>query len=439
LTKNGGLTRQTMLWAIFMDIALIANGLTNRGEHNYRLIQEVCPIFARRGMKCHVYASRSLDPAIVAEKIAIPHFKHSFYDSIAPRLPDYFANALARWWGGSKRILSYPAEFLTWKVLNQSFRRDLEALPPSCCAAGRLVVITAICQNQLSGLVDFMRARPRDALPCVICQLMFTPSWTPWEGPAQFGEAYYRGAFRKAESFIGHQLFFTAENSAIAEFYREQYGIETKILPVPLAIPRASPVAGKTVRLGFFGYSKASKGFHLLPEAASICQKAGLDVEFRIQVQHSHWERATEQAERKLRRMPNVHLIEGTLASEDYIAEANKIDVVLLPYDPVRFGMRGSGIFTESVSAGRPIIASDGTFAAESIRNGEAQGEIFAPYGARELVNAIRRIIPQISQLRARAEKQAEAFARKHSGEAYVDVLLAIASSACRSKAQGDC
>ena len=413
-----------------MDIVLIANGLTSRGEHSYRLIEEVRAALARRVIGCHVYAARSLDPAIVEEKIAIPHFKYSLYDSIGPRVPDSLAGVLERWWKDAKRVLSYPPEFLTWKVLNRSFCHDLEALPPDHRRADQLLVITAICQNQLAGVIDFMRARPLESLPHVVCQLMFLPNWTPWERPAQFGDAYYREAFQRAAPLIGRKLFFTTENESIAKIYRKRYGIEAKILPVPLAVARSDNHAGRTIRLGFFGYSKVSKGFHLLPEAASICQNAGLDVEFHIQVHHSQWERATVSAERKLRNLSNVRLIEGELRSADYIAETNKADVVLLPYDPILFGTRGSGIFTEAVSAGRPIIASDGTFAAESIRIGEAQGEIFAPYSVDELANAIARILPRISTIRARAEAQAATFASRHSGEAYADVLLSLTQSA---------
>ena len=411
----------------FIDIVLIANGLTNRGEHSYRLIQEVRGAFARRAIGCHVYAARSLDPEIIEEKIAIPHFKYSLYDSVGPRLPDVLASALGN---VGTRVLSYPAEFLTWKILNRSFRLDLEALPPNRRTADHLLVITAICQNQLFGVIDFMRTRPQGSLPYVVCQLMFLPNWTPWERPAQFGDAYYRKAFQGAFPFIGRKLFFTAENESIAKIYRDRYGIEAKILPVPFAVscsPRNN--TGKTICLGFFGYSKVSKGFHLLPEAASICRNAGLNVEFHIQVQHSQWEAATTQAERKLRGMSNVHLIEGVLRSEDYAAEIDKADVVLLPYDPIFFGARGSAVFTEAVSAGRPIIASDGTFAAESVRTGEAQGEIFAPYSAQGLANAIARILPRLSEVQARAKTQAEIFGSKHTGEAYVEVLLSLMRS----------
>lgn len=412
-----------------MDMVLVANGLTNRGEHSYRLIQEVRGALARRTIGCHVYAARALDPDVVAEKIAVPHFKYTLYDSVGPRVSDVLTRKLA-WWSGGQRLLSYPAELLTWKTLNRSFRQDLEALPREIRTADHLIVITAICQNQISGVVDFMRARPQESLPTVVCQLMFPPNWTPWERPARYSDAYYRKALHKAQPLIGHKLFFTTENEAIAKIYRAQYGLETTILPVPFAGARSPHRAGKTIRLGFFGYSKTAKGFHLLPEAAAMCRDAGLDVEFCIQVQHSQWEQATIQAERRLRAMPNVSLIEGSLHSHDYIAETDKADVVLLPYDPLLFGMRGSGIFTESVAAARPIIASDGTFAAESIRKGEAQGEIFAPYSADELAHAVARILPRLSQMQARAEAQAEAFARKHSGDAYVDELLSLLRSA---------
>lgn len=412
-----------------MNVVLIANGLTNRGEHSYRLIQEVRRTLVRRGIECDVYAARSLDPALVAEKIAVPHFRYSLYDSIGPRVPEAVASMLERRLPAGSRLLNYPPEFLTWKILNRSFRRDLETLPPDRRAPDQLLVITAICQNQLSGVIDFMRSRPLKSLPHVVCQLMFLPNWTPWEGSAQLGDTYYRQAFQRASRLIGRKLFFTTENHSIAKIYRENYGIDAKILPVPLAISRFAGAVGEKTRLGFFGYSKSSKGFHLLPDAADICRNVGLDVEFHIQIQHSHWERAAVQAERRLRSMPNVHLIEGVLPSDDYIAETNKVDAVLLPYDPIRFGMRGSGVFTESVSAGRPIVASEGTFAADSIRIGEAQGEIFAPYNAQELANAIARILPRLPQIRTRAAAHADIFASTHSGEAYVDALLSLVRS----------
>jgi glycosyltransferase involved in cell wall biosynthesis len=412
-----------------MEFILIANGLTHRGEHSYRLIHEVIDALDRRGIKSQVYAARSLDSEIIAEGIAVPHFKHSLYDNVG-RIAGLVVQNVKHWARGGRGFVSCPDEFLTWRSLNRSFRRDLNALPADICTRDHLFVITAICQNQIAGLVEFMRGRPRGSLPNVVCQLMFPPNWTPWEGVAKHADVYYREALQRGAPLIGDNLFFTTENESVAQIYRERFGIETKILPVPFARVRPAPRTGKTVRLGFFGYSKGEKGFHLLPEAADLCRHAGLNVEFDIQIQHSQWENTTVAAERKLRAMPNVCVIEGTLSTDDYIAATDKADIILLPYDPILFGMRGSGLFTESVAAGRPIIASSGTFAAESIARGEAQGEIFAPHDAQQLFAAIVRILPRIPEIGARATAQAKSFARRHDGDAYVDALLDLLNGA---------
>lgn len=407
-----------------MHVVLIASGMANRGEHSYRLIQEVRAALVRRGIKVSGFASKSLDPAIVEEGIAVPHFEYSFYDSVGPLLPDPWVQSLQKVWSGAEGVLNFPAEFLTWKVLNRSFRHDLEALPPELCTPDDLLVVTATSQNQIDGVVGFMRGRAPESLPKIICQLMFPPSWTVWGRTARQSEGYYRRAFRKAAPFIGTKLFFTTENAAIAKIYRERFGLETTILPIPFAVMQQSRQPNKTIRLGFFGYSKSAKGFHLLPDVATLCRNAGADVEFLIQIQHSGWEPSTVEAEHKLRALPNVRLIEGVLDSEDYIKQTNAADVVLLPYHPDLFGMGGSGIFTESVAAGRPIVASQGTFAAECIAKDEAQGEVFAPYTASAFADAILRLLPRIPECRTRAAAKAEAFARLHTGEAYVDALF---------------
>ncbi|MGO9006815.1 MAG: glycosyltransferase [Beijerinckiaceae bacterium] len=416
-----------------MEVILIANGLTGLGEHSYRLVHEVSAALSRRNLRHRVYAAQSLEASIADDKLIRPHFKRSLYDWVGLVFPELQSPTLKAFWAADKLTRLAHTEFFNWKYLNRCFWRDLEALPNDVCVAKNLLVVTAISQNQISGLVDFLLARPPHLQPRVVCQLMFAPNWTPWGRPSRFGDVYYREAFNRAAPLIGRKLFFTTENEAIAEFYRENYGIEAEILPVPFGVAQRPHNAEKTIRLGFFGYSKSDKGFHLLPETAAICRDQGLDVEFIVQVQHSYWERTTIKAVRALRTISNVSLIEGTLSSEAYIAETNKADVVLLPYDPVLFGMRGSGIFTESVAAGRPIIASEGTFAAESIRKGEAQGEVFAPYSAEACAAAIARLLPRISECNARAAAQAEAFARRHSGETYTDVLLKLMASSAGS------
>ncbi len=417
------------------EILVLDNGLRGRGEHSYQLLLEVCNALSRREIAHRVFGTRRMDPALIADIGAIPHFHGSLYQGKFPPLREWIARlpALLQDFGGG----SVFSEERTWRVLNASYRRDLSQLPGEVWNRENLVLIPAISQNQIDGLIRHLQSLPADRLPKVVCHLMFTPSWTPWGRNGRLGEAYYREAFRLAAGLIGTSLFFTTENDALAEVYRKEFNINTTILPIPLHMLQPARAEAGKVRLGFFGYSKTEKGFHLLPEAIEICRAKHLPVEFIVQIQHSNWERETIATERQLRRMPDVTLIEGTMSNADYAEKTNAVDVTLLPYDPERFGPRGSGIFTEAVAAGRPIIAARGIYAATSIERGEAEGEIFSPYDGVALAATIERLLPHLAECRARAAERADKFARRHSGDTYADVLLGFLKPAKSAAAVG--
>ena len=181
---------------------------------------------------------------------------------------------------------------------------------------------------------------------------------------------------------------------------QQDFGIAAKILPVPFdAAPRKENPDG-TLRLGFFGYSKSDKGFHLLPKAIELCQRQGLNAEFIIQIQHSGWEQPVIEADRALRALKNVRIVEGVLSSAEYAAWTSQIDVMLLPYDPIAFGgARGSGIFTESVAAGRPIIASKGTFAGASVEKRRSGGRSLRALHQRGIGRRHRPAYPKASSV----------------------------------------
>lgn len=200
-----------------MEVILIANGLTGLGEHSHRLVREVSRALSSRNVRHQAYAAKSLDPSVADEKLARPHFKRSLYDQVGLVFPKLQSRTFRALWDADKLTRFAHTEFLTWKILNHSFRRDLEALPNDACTAENLVVITAISQNQLSGLVDFLLARPPDLQPRVVCQLMFTPTWTPWGRPAHFGDAYYRMAFNRAGPLIGRKLFSRPKTKRLRE------------------------------------------------------------------------------------------------------------------------------------------------------------------------------------------------------------------------------
>jgi glycosyltransferase involved in cell wall biosynthesis len=411
-----------------MEIVFLDSGLIGKGEHSYNLAAKLAEALSRRNLRYRMFGYHALDQSIVAELGAIPHFRRSLYDGVDHSLGQRGLRSVAAILWGTEAYGPIRSERKTWTALNETFERDLGKLPRDIWNSGNLVIVPAVSQNQIMGLIRFLRRQPQERLPRVVCQLMFSPNWTPWGQVSLYGEQFYRDAFALAAPLIDLALFFTTENEAMAALYRDGFGIETNILPIPFDGSPPKETRGATVRLGFFGYSKCAKGFHLLPAAIELCQRQRLDAEFIVQIQHSGWEQRTIEAELALRALKDVRLVEGVLTSAEYAAWTGQIDAMLLPYDPVTFGLRGSGIFTESVAAGRPVVASRGTFAGASIEKNESEGETFAPHTSEELATAIGRLVPRLPACKARAAERARDFALSHSPRAYLDVLLAHAN-----------
>jgi glycosyltransferase involved in cell wall biosynthesis len=412
-----------------MELIFLDSGLIGKGGHSYNLAKILCDTLSRRNLQHRFFGMRALEPSIAAEIRAIPHFSRSLYEC-ADLTP--FEQHLQRVTAILRRnsaARSPRSEPKTWKVINQAFESDLNSLPQDVWNPDNLIVLPAITQNQIMGLIRFLRTQPHGGFPRIVSHLMFPPTWLPWAEISVFGEQFYHDAFKLGAGLIGRSLFFTAENEAMQALYSRDFGISTKILPLPFGAPELKKEYHQNgkIKLGFLGDSRCDKGFHLLARTIELCQCQELDIEFIVQIQHGGWEQKTVEAERALRALKGVRLVEGILTSEEYDARAREIDVMLLPYDPVTFGLRGSGVFTEAVAAGRPIIASKGTYAGVSIEKQEAEGEVFTPHTSEALAAAIAHLLPRLPACRARAELRALDFVRCHSGDAFVDVLLSHA------------
>jgi len=418
-----------------MEVIVLDNGLIGRGSHSYHLAKEVIRSLSSRNLPFRLFGTKAVEKQIIAETGAIPHFRWSLYDHSGLIDILNFVHKYASFgeqkptWGLSSTELK-TVDFLNWR-----FRKDLARLPSDIWRRDNIVVIPGISQHQIFGLLDFLKSLPDGNRPSVICQLMFPPSWTPWNGISIHGERLYREAFDIAGPFVNQSLFFMTDNNVQHDLFLKGFNLKTDWLPIPFAVGtpavKTPPSEKAPIKLGFFGYSKTEKGFHLLPETIELCRQQEQNVEFVIQIQHGMWERSTIDTEQKLRNMKGIKLLEGIMSSEDYYREMNDVDVLLLPYDPSVYGSRGSAIYTESVAAGRPVVATAKTSIGQSILHGDAEGETFELYTSIGFANAIQKLLARFADCKVRAMQRASAFAQRHSGDSYVDVLLATHAKRC--------
>jgi glycosyltransferase involved in cell wall biosynthesis len=409
-----------------VSISYLDSGLLSKGEHSYGMALALRPHLVDRFGSCEIFASKKADKLILAELDASPHFSRGLYDQVGPRVSDWGARLVRIMLGQDPSDLLI-SETASLRVLNATYQADLASLPERIWSAGNVVVIPGIMQHQLRGLIDHVATLANRQRPTVVCGLMFDPAYLPWGVPSKFGRQFYARCFDAIRADINKSIFFVTENTMMRDLYFDEFGVETTIVPIPLA--RRSKGNARDVgrpRLGFFGYSKSEKGFHLLPEALELVRKTESNFDVTIQVQHSGWEKRTIEAEEHIRRDTRNRILEGVLDQDRYLAETDLIDIMLLPYDPVRFGMRGSGIFTESVAAGRLVVAARGTYAAVCLEKGEAEGEVFAPYESAALANAILRLVRRFPEGAALTKARAAKSPLHSSAAVYADVIASL-------------
>jgi len=419
-----------------MEVIVLDNGLIGRESHSYHLSKELIRSLNARKLPYRLYGTQSVEKQIIDETGAKRLFRWSLYDHGGLIDVLNVFHRVAKWAGQKKPTWGIAAaELQIVRFLNRSFCRDLAKLPADTWRRDNIVVIPGISQNQIFGLLKHLSGLPMENRPTVICQLMFPPSWTPWNGISIHGDRLYREAFETAAPLINQSLFFMTDNNMQHDLFLKNFGIKTDWLPLPFAavepVLKKLPGAGEPIKLGFFGYSKTEKGFHLLPETIEICAQRQQNVAFVIQIQHGMWQRSTIEAGKKLRKIKGIKLLEGILSSERYYHEMSEVDVLLLPYDPAVYGSRGSAVYTESVASGHPVIATAATSIGQSILHGDAEGETFDIYTSEGFADAIQRLSSRFADCKIKAMERASAFAQKHNGDSYVDVLLATHAKRC--------
>ena len=64
----------------------------------------------------------------------------------------------------------------------------------------------------------------------------------------------------------------------------------------------------------------------------------------------------------------SIHLRKAFLTEEEYYASLSRSDIVLLPYDPLKYKLRTSGVFVESILAGKIPVVRDGSWLAHELK-----------------------------------------------------------------------
>jgi glycosyltransferase involved in cell wall biosynthesis len=241
--------------------------------------------------------------------------------------------------------------------------------------AGDCVFITCASVVEVAALARYFRRDPRSSR--ADWHLMFRHQlYNPGEEkPDEDACRAMRNAFHAfRQSFSGHRVYFYTDTADLAQHYNMLRVFDFRPLPVPVSDEyhslRRTDLPAPPLQIAYVGDARDEKGYQHMPRIVEDLWAryvASGQVEFLIQSNFSAPEGtpATVIARAQLEALPRdkVHLLTEPLDCLGYRDLVLGADLILLPYtNPTHYFAASSGILTEALAAGTPVIVPEGTW-----------------------------------------------------------------------------
>lgn len=306
-----------------------------------------------------------------------------------------------------------------WAVdsrLTRAFQDDLIiVMQLSDVSDGDLVLVPAAGPCEIESLLELAS---KAELPRVVYAPLIRRPTTMSAGLAGcrglIDSLRYSGALAQwRASRRRRSVVMLTDSDRLSASMKAAHGVAVRVVPVPsdftvreTNFTRAASVLTVT----FLGDGRHERGLFMIPEVIVRC-KTKLprfpSVRFRIQVNNPtiEWPFSQESAIPEFRG-PKLEILRGPISDEMYRQEVLAADVLLLPYDPIRYRVRTSQVFVDGLAAGVPAVVPARTWMAE--RSGAVS--IFERWNSASVSDAIITVINDYERYRATAACVAERF-----------------------------
>jgi glycosyltransferase involved in cell wall biosynthesis len=392
-----------------VKVSIIDDAFTGWTGHNAAYNFSICDELAKRSIACQLFVHRSIRDSGMLRGDLRPIFKQnthtaSFTIRFAP--------------GGINRLLKLG-------VLN--FRHFVALLSGTATIENGDIVLVAIESRYTSfayGLWFFILSLKRVKLNVVFIVHNVPSDILKWEM-----------LFVRTVG-IGHHVAVAAHTEPIKNLCEESTGARCYLLPLPFKNDERAGNEPERTRIrpvvfAYLGAASFAKGFDIVVQAIDGVADKLKNGDIKIAVQCNVCDESAEMAqceERLLSLAQNttgIDVMKGALSAEEYYEQMKDADVVLIPNRGEFFAYALSGVFTESLARGKPVIVSDDTYMAkELVRHGG--GMTFRSGNAAALAETISNAAARIGVLRNDALIAQRAWADRHNPERFVDEFIEI-------------
>lgn len=390
-----------------MEINFIDDNLINYDGHNADYIHSLCNELLKRDIKCSVCCNQRL---LIQENSKIKYFK--VFEIRSSRLHDLkllFLNFKYVRIGFSN-IIFLKDYFKINKVINQSSLNILNDLSPRNYFGFLFyTTLTSLLGYKFNFLIIF-----HDRLP---------------------NFQFYLLRLMQKLSFR-HKFHFSSQSRVISENLKSRFSLDVKILPTPQIFETLDILQhnlnGK-LNVTFLGLASKAKGIDFLIDYLKNIiylndQRIINKFKFTIQIANIDKELLNNAFENDLEFISNNKELDVTFITEklnnlEYVDLFNKSHVIIAPYNPFNYKFIQSGVVTQSLSCGKPILLTNDTYCSIEVR--ELNIGVLFDYGNFEdLTNKLIYTEEHYNIIAADSLSKSAIYRESHGPKKYIDLLL---------------
>jgi hypothetical protein len=386
-----------------MRLIILDPGLLELSGHHFNYNNSIFKECSSRGVDVSIYAHAGCQQELVEILPITPCFEINTYDY--------------------QEVKSYEDMLFKFNVMNGAIEKNLLETVKIPLNSDDIILILTVTVHQIVGIRNWY-AGLENPKPRICLQFMHQPWYLGFEQDPDFCTSLLCDAMAVWRGGDDFRVTFAADNDLLASFLHKISGFPIHILPMPIQYPGGLtppvPSMHKRVRFGFLGDGRIEKGLHHFVRAILAQQSDSIpNVDFFVHISNQNGRMAQD----ILKDVPNCTVLCKQLDSKEYWDITESCDVIVLPYDPKYYRIRGSGILFEAMGLDKPIIVTTGSCLDWLMAKYGASGMRF-DFTAESLLDAIRTIASSFDDFKSIAQVSGRGVREKHNPKAFVDALL---------------
>ncbi len=295
-----------------------------------------------------------------------------------------------------------------------------------------LVFIHTLGIEQLEQLLYWLESGDRHSLPQYHIMLrrdIEDPLVTQAKG---IGLPACLNRFYESKLWPQKVIFYT-DTEELIERYNSLSPVKFVEIPVPFRQEKLQPRQeirdkNSTIHIVYLGDARHEKGYHYLPSVVRALWHDYIQpgkVKFTIQSNLSipGGEPGILAARLNLEQYPEdrVKLIKEAMSADSYYQLLADADLMIIPYDVDSYRYRTSGVFTESLAAGKPVVVPASSWLATQVDRTRASIYNYPE----DIAKSVIQITENLTQFTQAAFQFSLTWQQKHAPDTLIKCLLA--------------